>query len=279
MKRFPGLAPASCLVLFLEFTGCASIVDGTRQDMTVTSVPSSASVFVDSRYAGVTPLVTRLSRRAPHTVRVQAPTLEAQDSVVERRMNAWFWGNFLLSLPGVAFGMPIDALTGAMWKLVPNRIDVIFPGSSASPGAAGFRIEGEGPTLAVAEFEAQGVSASDAAVICDLFRSEMVQAGRFSVVEKANMEKILNEQAFQQTGCTTQECAVKLGKILNVRYLAVGSFGKLLDQYVLSVRVVDVETARVAHSDSEQGRDVEEIRKGISSIARRLSTGSGSGGN
>ncbi|MEK7766930.1 MAG: CsgG/HfaB family protein, partial [bacterium] len=63
------------------------------------------------------------------------------------------------------------------------------------------------PNVAVSDFQADGVSSSDASVIANLLRGELVKSGMFNVVEKKNMDKVLAEQAFQQTGCTTQECA------------------------------------------------------------------------
>jgi hypothetical protein len=45
------------------------------------------------------------------------------------------------------------------------------------------------------------------------------------------MEKILAESSFQQTGCTSSECAVQIGKILNVKHMIVGSLSKLMDTY------------------------------------------------
>ncbi len=138
-------------------------------------------------------------------------------------------------------------------------------------GRSAFRFDAkEGNTLAVSDFEAQGVSGGDAAVVADLFRNEIVRGGVFSVVEKANMTKILEEQAFQQTGCTTQECAVKIGKILNVKYLVVGGFGKLLDQYVINVRVVDVESAGVVYSDVRQISDPGKVSEGVHDLAASL---------
>jgi TolB-like protein len=125
--------------------------------------------------------------------------------------------------------------------------------AAVAPAASGFVAQGTGPTLAVSNFDPQGVSASDAAVIADMVRTDLVKQGVFSVIEKGSMDKILAEQSFQQTGCTTQECAVKLGRILNVRYLMVGSFGKLMDQYVLNFRVIDVESAKVVYSDDARG--------------------------
>ena len=132
-------------------------------------------------------------------------------------------------------------------------------------------------TLAVASFDPQNVSAGDAAVIADMFRSELVKAGRFDVVEKANMDKVLAEQSFQQSGCTTQECAVKLGRVLNVRYLIVGSFGKLLDQYVVSFRMVETETAKVVFSDDARELSSQrDVYKAITAMTAKLGRAYGS---
>jgi len=124
--------------------------------------------------------------------------------------------------------------------------------------------------LAVADLRAENVSAGDSAVIADLLRSELVRTTKFNVVEKQNMERVLAEHAFQRTGCTTEECAVKLGKLLNVQRMVVGSFGKLLDSYLLSIRVVDVETGRVVHGDSVEGTTVKELKAGVREIAGRM---------
>ena len=137
-------------------------------------------------------------------------------------------------------------------------------------GGPKFMMEAKERTLAVANFEPQNVSAADSAVITDLLRNALVQESAFNVVEKANMDKVLAEQAFQQTGCTSQECAVKIGKVLNVKYLVVGSFGQTLGQYLLTMRVVDVETARAIYSDEAQGKNLAELRAGMKELAHRM---------
>ncbi|MEK7475113.1 MAG: CsgG/HfaB family protein [Candidatus Coatesbacteria bacterium] len=124
--------------------------------------------------------------------------------------------------------------------------------------------------MAVSELISQGVSASDSAVISDMLRAELVKTKRFNIIEKANMDKILAEQAFQQSGCTSEECAVKLGKLLNVHRMIVGSFGKLMDKYFVSLRVVNVETGAVLFADSAKGRTVEDIETGIQQLARKI---------
>lgn len=129
---------------------------------------------------------------------------------------------------------------------------------------------GEKMNIAVANLEPQSVSAADAAVISDRLRSEMVKTGAFNVVEKQNMEKILAEHAFQQSGCTSQECAVKLGRILNVKKMVVGSFGQLMNKHFISVRVVDVETGSADFSEDASGANVDEIMAGTRKIAESM---------
>jgi hypothetical protein len=126
------------------------------------------------------------------------------------------------------------------------------------------------PNVAVADLSPQNVSSGDAAVIAEMVRVELVRSGKANVVEKANMDKILAEQGFQQTGCTSEECAVKLGKLLNVQRMVVGSFGKLMDSYFLAIRVVDIETGRVLYADRASGKTVEALQDAVVSLTNRV---------
>jgi len=158
-------------------------------------------------------------------------------------------------------------------KLAPERAPEPAREPEPKPepvAAAPARPAGQKLNVAIADLAAQGVSASDAAVMADILRSEMVKTGQFNVIEKQNMDKVLAEHAFQQTGCTSEECAVKLGKLLNVQRMAVGSFGKLLDSYFLNVRVVDVETGAVIFGDSVEGSKVSDLKAGVKELAAKL---------
>ena len=161
-------------------------------------------------------------------------------------------------------GLGVTAALGAGWMGGRERAEPEAIGRKLFLGDSGQA------TIAVMNFEAQNTAAGDAAVITDLLRNEIVRQGAFNVVDKTNMERILAEQTFQQTGCTSQECAVKLGKILNVRFLVVGTFGKALGRYVLSMRVVEVETAKIIYTDEAEAGDLTGVRTGIHDIANRL---------
>ena len=97
----------------------------------------------------------------------------------------------------------------------------------------------------------EGVTPGRADMVSDMVRMKLRACGRFDLVEKAEMEKIIKEQGFQQTGCTETECAVKIGKVLNVKKMVVGGLGKIETAYRLSLRVVDVETAVIEVEDAE----------------------------
>ncbi len=139
----------------------------------------------------------------------------------------------------------------------------------AAPGA-GTKLERKLLNVAVMDMTAQNMSSGDAAVITDLLRSELVKTSKFNVLERGNMEKILAEQAFQQTGCTSDDCAVKLGKMLNCQRMVSGSLGKLAAEYYLNVRVVDIETGRVIWSDSVGARAVRDLTKMLPDLAQRM---------
>jgi len=147
----------------------------------------------------------------------------------------------------------------------PEPVAAAAPAPAPKPGAKKLNI-------AIAELGAQNIAAGNAAVIADMLRGELVKTGTFTVVEKQNMDKILAEHSFQQTGCTSEECAVKLGKLLNVQRMVVGSFGLMIDTYMLNIRVVNVETGEVAYADSAEGKSVPDLKGGVRELAKRMAS-------
>jgi len=111
-------------------------------------------------------------------------------------------------------------------------------------------------TIAVMEFNAANASSSDASTLSGFVRGAVVRSGKYLVVEKKNMDKILAEQAFQQTGCTSSECAVKLGKILNSRKMIVGEYTVLDGIRFLTASLVDVETGQIEATAKVKGFDL-----------------------
>ncbi len=125
-------------------------------------------------------------------------------------------------------------------------------------------------TIAIMDFTASGASASEAAAISGFVRNAVVRSGTYTVVDKKNMDKILQEQAFQQTGCTSQECAVKLGKLLNVKKMVVGEYTMLGGVRFLTASLVDVESSQIERSGKVKGFEVGNADEAADQIVAQL---------
>lgn len=131
--------------------------------------------------------------------------------------------------------------------------------------------------VAVNDFKPQGLEASASAIISDRLRNELVNTNVFTVVERGQMEEILKEQGFQQSGCTSDACVVEVGQILGVQYMIAGSIGKLGNVYTISARLIDVGTGKIARASNvdcpcEIGQV---LSKSTAEIARKLAAATG----
>ncbi|HAM37890.1 MAG TPA: hypothetical protein DCP53_00595 [Elusimicrobia bacterium] len=126
-------------------------------------------------------------------------------------------------------------------------------------------------SFAVTDFEAKNISQIEASEISDLIRSELINIGTFNVVEKNDMQNILTGLAFQQTSCATVECAILIGRILNVEKMVVGSVSKLIDTYYITVNLVEVATGEILKSQNEKTYSKDELSSLCRNIAQRIS--------
>lgn len=125
-------------------------------------------------------------------------------------------------------------------------------------------------TVAVMEFSAQNVQPMVGTIVAGVVRNRIVDSQGFMVLEQQAMDLILQEQAFQKSGCTTAECAVEIGKLLNARFIVVGEVTKLGREYEVLGRVVDVETRAIRASASYSVREEEALRYAAGEVADRL---------
>ena len=100
-------------------------------------------------------------------------------------------------------------------------------------------------TIAVLDFEGQGVSQSETKTLTDRLRDEMFKTDVYIVLERGKMDEVLKEQGFQQPGCSTDECMVEVGKLIGVEKIVSGSINKVGKTYSVSSRIVNVETGDI----------------------------------
>lgn len=106
--------------------GCATIVNGTAQDVNLMSSPAGAKVYVNGEYQGETPLTVALSRRDYHDVRLEKSGYEDYQETIGRTWSPWVLGNWCVppfGICGLMIFVPVDYVTGGSHELGPSRID------------------------------------------------------------------------------------------------------------------------------------------------------------
>jgi len=129
------------------------------------------------------------------------------------------------------------------------------------------------PKVAVMNFDVVGMDPSASILLTDRFRAELYKTNRYEVMERAKMEELLKEQAFQISGaCNSNECVIQVGKILGTTQMVAGSVGQIGQMYSISVRIVDVETGRILGNETEDCMcPVEKVMtESMKNIARKL---------
>jgi hypothetical protein len=130
MRRHVTRATAVALTL-AALTGCATIMHGTSQNLSLSSTPSAARVLVDGKLLGTTPTVTKLSRKNNHVIRMELEGYRPFEATVNRAVSGWAWGNLVF---GGVIGLAVDAMNGALYQLTPAQVAGQL--SAARTGAA-----------------------------------------------------------------------------------------------------------------------------------------------
>ena len=104
--------------------------------------------------------------------------------------------------------------------------------------------------LAVLELEAVGLTKSEAKILTQRLTSKMIELGDYTVVERANIDKILSEQKFQYSGCVATECAVEIGQLLGAEVTVIGTVSKFGKTYTIDSRIIKVESGEALRSAS-----------------------------
>lgn len=127
-------------------------------------------------------------------------------------------------------------------------------------------------TVAVVDFEGFGISQSESVAITNRLRNELFRLGVYKVVDRGLMEEILQEQDLQQSGCTSNDCLVEVGRLLGVNQMISGSIGKVGTLITVSARLVDVETGQILGvSDLDIFGGIEEVvTSGMKQVASNI---------
>ena len=107
--------------------GFATIVSGTKQNITINSSPSGAEVVIDGFVKGLTPLSIDIKRKKNQSITIKKEGYQSQTLSLAYEFNKTFWGNALV---GGLIGSSIDSSTGATIEYEPSSFHItLTPGS------------------------------------------------------------------------------------------------------------------------------------------------------
>jgi TolB-like protein len=127
--------------------------------------------------------------------------------------------------------------------------------------------------VAVIPFDSVGANQAQVSVATDRMQEELLATRRYTVVDRAQLDAILSEQALQQTGCIGTECAVRVGRILGARKLITGKVTRLDEtRWVLATSLIDVESGQTERAYSVQfdGDFLTLVREGTPILAAKI---------
>ncbi len=113
--------------------------------------------------------------------------------------------------------------------------------------------------------------------VADMLVTALVKSKKFSVLERQELEKVLEEQKLGESGLVTPETAPKLGKLLGVELLVIGSVSEFgtkenkvsgglssfisggiktkTSRAVVDIRLVNTVTGEIVAAEKEEGEE------------------------
>jgi hypothetical protein len=136
-----------------------------------------------------------------------------------------------------------------------------------SPGPA------KSTKLAVFDFDTAESSRTVALILSEALREELYLLKQFVLVNRENLQQVLQETALQQTGLIDDKQAVKTGKGIAANQVVTGRLGLLGKTYVLQAKRIDVETFATLGLASTQFKEGQEddILSQMPDLAKKLS--------
>ena len=127
--------------------------------------------------------------------------------------------------------------------------------------------------VVVMNLTSKSVSSAITGNITDMIRDELVNSGKYTVLDKAGVDKILKQKSEQLTYCAMTVCAVEIGKTLNVPRVVVGSVLKTGGKYTINVRMVDVKSEKMTVNVTENCASEKQFAGACKTAVKKLVEG------
>ena len=128
-------------------------------------------------------------------------------------------------------------------------------------------------SLELSEEETRRILEGETSLLTDKLTTGFVKSGKFRVVEREQLQKIMDEQALTDAGVVDPDKAIEMGRLLGADYLLLGSISlhqltekftripsttkfrrTLAAQVIIDIKLVNAETGRIVSADNARAR-------------------------
>ncbi|NOY78814.1 MAG: hypothetical protein GXO76_13205 [Calditrichaeota bacterium] len=135
------------------------------------------------------------------------------------------------------------------------------------------KLVGERMGIAVLPFENKGASKDLGEIVLDKMTTVLVNKNRFKVMERAQLNRILEEQKLGMSGILDAATAAKIGKGIGVDAIVMGSVVLTQNGSVsIDARVIDTESARIitARDGYSGSSDMQSVKNTVENVANAI---------
>lgn len=127
--------------------------------------------------------------------------------------------------------------------------------------------------IAVLDFELRGDSFKTkdmGGIVAEWFTTTLVQDGRFEVVERALLQKIIEEQKLGMTGLIDESSSAEIGKILGVRTIITGSVLQFGETIEVNARIINVKSGSIVAAENIRSNSSDNLKEVIEILTTRI---------
>ena len=120
--------------------------------------------------------------------------------------------------------------------------------------------------FSVQDFDDTNIGSDGANLLIDSINSK----GIYSMKERISLDKVINEQKLGMTGLIDENSAAQIGKLHGVQGVIVGNVMKFGDYYIITARLVDVNSASILNTAKLKVNSINEIAENIDQLTEKL---------
>lgn len=104
-------------------------------------------------------------------------------------------------------------------------------------------------------------------IVAEWLITSLSNTGRFEVVERAQLKKVLQEQQLGISGMINQETAAKMGELLGVKVIVSGSVIQIGNTYDVNARMISVQDGSIIKAERMRGVGLDGVERMMDSLA------------